>query len=164
GNRVNLWTPWLRGRAPADSNLISRKLEDAQLVVVAAPVYLAHAGIPVVLEDLKNHDCIQFVLPSSGRNIAWLFKQNGKEVDVLTRGGYSCSEDLLGGVTLARHGGGLFQTYRYFVEEDLKEGSLIELLADFGGRTRPFTLLYPHGRHLTSRVRTFVDFLLENRQ
>lgn len=153
----------IRGRTPADSSLIARKLEDAELVVVAAPAYLSRAGTPASLGDLKNHDCIQFELPSSGRKIPWLFRQNGKDVDVLTEGGYSCSEDILGGVTLARHGAGLFQTYRYFVAQELQDGSLIELLPAHGGRSRPFTLLYPHGRHLASRVRTFVDFLLKNR-
>lgn len=153
----------IRGRIPADSSLIARKLEDAELVVVAAPAYLVRAGMPESLDDLKNHDCIQFELPSSGRKIPWLFRQNGKDVEILTEGGYSCSEDLIGGVTLARHGAGLFQTYRYFVEQSLRDGSLIELLSAHGGRSRPFTLLYPHGRHLASRVRAFIDFLLENR-
>lgn len=153
----------IRGRAPADSNLIARKLEDAELVVIAAPAYLAQAGTPETPDDLKRHDCIQFELPSSGRKIPWLFRQHGKEVELPTHGSYCCSEDLLGGVTLASHGAGLFQTYRYFVAQQLQEGSLIELLPAYGGRTRPFTLLYPHGRHLASRVRAVIDFLLENR-
>lgn len=154
----------IRGRAPADSSLVARKLEDAELVVIAAPVYLTRAGTPASPDDLRHHDCIQFELPSSGRQIPWLFRQNGKDIEVPTRGGYSCSEDLLVGVTLARHGAGLFQTYRHFVDADLRAGSLIELLPAFGGRSRPFTLLYPHGRHLASRVRAFVDFLMENRE
>ncbi len=153
----------IRGRAPADSSLVARKLEDAELVVIAAPAYLARAGTPVSLDDLKRHDCIQFELPSSGRPIPWLFRQNGKDIELQTIGGYSCSEDLLAGVTLARHGAGLFQTYRHFVDAGLRTGSLIELLPAFGGRSRPFTLLYPHGRHLATRVRAFVDFLMENR-
>lgn len=53
------------------------------------------------------------------------------------------------------------QTYRFVVEEDLKAGTLVELLAQHGGTTRPFILLYPHARHLSLRVRTFVDYLLE---
>jgi DNA-binding transcriptional LysR family regulator len=68
---------------------------------------------------------------------------------------------VLAGVTLARHGAGLFQTYRFVVEQDLADGTLKELLAPYGGCSRPFILLYPHGRHLSSRVRSFVDFLME---
>ncbi|MNJ94601.1 HTH-type transcriptional regulator DmlR [compost metagenome] len=155
----------IRGRAPADSNLIARKLEDAELVLVAAPSYLKRAGKPKSLEDLQKHECIQFELPSTGRRIPWIFhpngKANGKAVDVVTSGGYSCAEDVLGIVTLARSGAGLVQTYRFIVEDDLRNGSLVELLPQFGGTSRPFILLYPHARHLSSRVRAFVDFLME---
>lgn len=62
---------------------------------------------------------------------------------------------------MARSGAGLVQTYRYIVEKDLKQGDLVELMPQFGGTSRPFILLYPHARHLSLRVRTFVDFLVK---
>jgi DNA-binding transcriptional LysR family regulator len=151
----------IRVRAPADSTLIVRHLEDAELVVVATPEYLARRGTPTTLEDLGQHECIQFDLPSSGRRIPWLFQDRGKEIEVAGDGGYVLSEDVLGGVTLARHGAGLFQTYRFIVEEDLREGRLITVLQAFGGRSRPFSLLYPHNRHVPLRVRSLIDFLLQ---
>jgi DNA-binding transcriptional LysR family regulator len=151
----------IRGRAPADSTLIARKLEDAELVLVAAPSYLKRAGAPSSLDDLHRHECIQFDLPSTGRKIPWPFRVDGKQVDVATSGGYTCSEDVLGIVTLARSGAGLVQTYRFIVERDLAEGGLVELLPQHGGTSRPFFLLYPHARHLSLRVRTFVNFLTE---
>jgi DNA-binding transcriptional LysR family regulator len=151
----------IRVRAPADSTLIARHLEDAELVVVASPDYLAARGTPAVLDDLDRHECIQFDLPSSGRRIPWLFRDQGKDVEIAGDGGYVLSEDVLGGVTLARHGAGLFQTYRFIVEDDLRDGRLVAVLPAFGGRSRPFSLLYPHGRHLPLRVRSFIDFLVQ---
>lgn len=151
----------IRGRTPRDSGLIARKLEDAELVVVASPAYLRKAGKPDTPDDLINHDCIQFELPSSGRNIPWQFMLEGEDVEMATRGGYGSSGDVLAGVTLARHGAGLFQTYRFVVEKDLADGTLKEVLKPYGGCSRPFILLYPHGRHLSSRVRSFVEFLME---
>jgi DNA-binding transcriptional LysR family regulator len=151
----------IRARTPSDSSMIARKLEDAALVVVAAPAYLKRAGIPQSLDALRDHTCIQFLLPSNGREIPWLFRKNGRDIEVRTDGGYRCAEDVLGGVTLARSGAGLFQTYRFIVEDDLRRGTLVEVLQPFAGRSRPFSLLYPHGRHVALRVRTFVDFLLE---
>jgi DNA-binding transcriptional LysR family regulator len=151
----------IRVRAPADSSLIVRHLEDAELVVVATPHYLARRGTPAALEDLGQHECIQFDLPSSGRRIPWLFQQQGKEIELAGEGGYVLSEDVLGGVTLARYGAGLFQTYRFIVEEDLREGRLVEVLQAFGGRSRPFSLLYPHNRYVPLRVRSFIDFLVQ---
>ncbi|MES3020452.1 MAG: LysR substrate-binding domain-containing protein [Pseudomonadota bacterium] len=150
----------IRGRDPADSSLIARKLEDAELVLVAAPAYLERAGSPASLEALKAHECIQFDLPSTGRKIAWPFHVDGKIVDVTTSGGYTCSEDVLGIVTLARSGAGIVQTYRFIVEQDLRTGALVELLPEHGGTSRPFILLYPHARHLSLRVRSFVEFLM----
>ncbi|MGX4728677.1 LysR substrate-binding domain-containing protein, partial [Pseudomonas corrugata] len=138
----------IRVRAQPDSSLIARLLEDARLVVVAAPDYLRKAGTPRALEDLDDHECIQFELPSSGRRISWLFNVDGKEREVFGQGNYCCSDDVLGGVTLARHGAGLFQTYRFIVEQELADGSLVEVLQPFSGRSRPFTLLYPHGRYM----------------
>ncbi|TFW19510.1 LysR family transcriptional regulator [Duganella callida] len=149
----------IRGRAPADSNLIARKLEDAELVLVAAPAYLQRAGTPKSLDDLASHECLQFDLPSTGKRIPWPFRQDGALVDVATEGGLCCSEDVLGIVTLARHGAGLVQTYRFIVARDLADGTLVELLPQHGGTSRPFFLLYPHARHLSLRVRTFVDFI-----
>jgi DNA-binding transcriptional LysR family regulator len=151
----------IRVRNPADSSLIARKLEDAELVLVASPAYLKRASRPASLADLQKHECIQFDLPSTVRKIPWLFRVNGKEVDVATTGGYTCAEDVLSIVTLARAGAGLAQAYRFIVEPDLVEGALVELLPEHGGTSRPFFLLYPHARHLSLRVRTFVDFLSE---
>ncbi|WP_248800124.1 LysR family transcriptional regulator [Pseudomonas sp. MWU13-2105] len=155
----------IRVRVLPDSGLIARHLEDAALVVIATPQYLQRAGTPQTLEDLQQHECIQFELPSSGRRIAWLFKDaEDKERELLAESSYCCSDDVLGGVTLAKHGAGLFQTYRFIVEKELAEGSLVEVLKPFAGRSRPFSLLYPHGRHVPLRLKAFVDFLLEYRQ
>jgi DNA-binding transcriptional LysR family regulator len=151
----------IRARAPADSTFIARKLEDAELVVVAAPGYLSRAGIPESVAALAQHDCINFVLPSSGRPVPWLFREKGKTIEVATTGNYCLYEDVLSGVTLARSGGGLFQAYRFTVEEDLRRKTLVEVLSAQGGCSRPFSVIYPHGRHLSLKVRTFVDFLLE---
>jgi DNA-binding transcriptional LysR family regulator len=57
----------IRGRQFADSNLIARQLEQAELIVVASPEYLKQFGTPQSLEDLQHHQCIQFVLPVRGK-------------------------------------------------------------------------------------------------
>ena len=154
----------IRFRAQPDSTMVARHLEDAQLVVIASPAYLRRAGRPRTLTDLAQHECIQFTLPSSGRQIPWLFQEDGHEKELLLSGYYNCAEDVLAGVTLARAGAGLFQTYRFVAERDLAEGLLVEVLPAFAGRSRPVSLIYPHGRLLPSRVRAFVDFMLEHSQ
>ena len=151
----------IRFRAQPDSTMVARHLEDAALVVVASPTYLGRAGVPQKLADLERHECIQFVVPSSGRRAAWLFSENGHDKKISSVGNYSCAEDVLAGVTLAKAGAGLFQTYRFIVENELADGTLVEVLQAFGGRSRPVNLVYPHGRLLPSRVRAFIGFLIE---
>jgi len=154
----------IRVRAQRDSTTVARLLEDALLVVVASPAYLERHGTPKHLSDLERHECIQFELPSSGRAIGWLFNDAGDKREIFLPGNYTCSHDVLGGVTLAKSGAGLFQSYRFVVEKELADGTLVEVLQNFAGRSRPFSLLYPHGRLLPSRVRVFVDFLMEQTQ
>lgn len=150
----------VRARTPPDSGLIARKLEDADLVLVASPKYLLRHGTPASLDALQQHDCIQFLLPSSGQTMPWLLRQQEREIELLTKGGLRCSDDILGPVTLARSGAGLLQTYRFIVEQDLLQGTLKEVLRQFGGASRPFSLLYPSNRHMPQRVRVLIDFLL----
>lgn len=149
----------IRARVQQDSGLVARKLMDGEMVVVATPAYLKRAGRPKTLEDLSRHECVQFVLPSTGQKIPWILMRDGAEVDVATEGGITLSEDVLGVATLARSGAGLVQTYRFVVEEDLQRGTLVEVLQKFAGRSRPFSVIYPATRHMPLRVRVFIDFL-----
>ena len=150
----------VRARALPDSGLVARALEDASLVVVATPAYLRRHRTPKTLTDLAAHDCIRFLLPSTGQPVDWLFQEDGVDLQLPVDGGLVCAQDLLAAVTLARHGGGLLQTYRFLVEEDLARGTLKEVLARYAGRSRPISLVYPAQRHMPLRVRVLIDFLL----
>lgn len=149
----------IRLGTPKDSRLVARKLEDASMGVFAAPDYLRQRGEPQNLDELREHDCIQFVLPSTGRAMPWLFKQDGHDLDYSADSRMRCSGDVLGCVTYAKSGGGLFQTYHFIVKEEQRQGSLVEVLQDFRGRSRPFSILYPQNRHLSVKVRAFVEFI-----
>ncbi|MDH0303626.1 MULTISPECIES: LysR family transcriptional regulator [unclassified Pseudomonas] len=150
----------IRGRAPADSRLVARRLEQAELVVVGTPGYLARSGTPGTLDDLAGHQCIQFEMPSTGRRAPWSFRRDGELVELDTQGAFTCQGDFLATTTLALHGGGLMQAYRFTVQDALDSGELVEVLAEHGGTSRPFMLIYPQARHMPSRVRAFIDFLL----
>lgn len=145
---------------PRDSRLVARKLEDATLGVFAAPAYLARRGTPRTLAELAQHDCIQFLRPSTGRPMPWLFREDGQDVEYAFQSRQRVLEDVLGCVDWARGGGGVFQTYHYIADEAVRRGELVELLQAHGGRSRAFSVLYPQNRHLSARVRTFVDFLV----
>ncbi|MED5622349.1 LysR family transcriptional regulator [Ideonella sp. BN130291] len=150
----------IRGRAPPDSGLVARKLEDAPLVVVASPSYLRRKGTPRSIDDLQGHDCIHFALPSTGQTVPWLFKVGSDTVERTFPGSMLCQEDILALGSLALGGAGLVQTYQFIVDSDIRAGRLKPVLRRFEGASRPFSLLYPANRFLPQRVRVLVDFLV----
>jgi DNA-binding transcriptional LysR family regulator len=143
-----------------DSRLVAYKLEDTPLGVYGAPAYLAQKGTPQSLDDLAAHDCIQYVSPNTGRPLQWLFRdEQGEEIELPIRSRMRVLNDALGCVAWVNAGGGLYQTYRFAAATALARGDLVEVLQARGGRTRPFSILYPQNRHLSAKVRAFVDFL-----
>lgn len=150
----------IRAGKPTDSRLVARKLVDATFGIFAAPKYLARRGTPQTPAQLLDHDCIEFVMPSTGRGLPWLFRQDGQDTEVTVQSRVSMQGDLLGCLSYAVGGGGLLQAYHFVAQRHVENGSLVEVLQDYGGRSRPFSILYPHNRHLSAKVRAFVGFLL----
>lgn len=130
-----------------DSGLVGRKLEDAPLCLVASPAYLERAGSPTSRDALNDHQCLTFLLPSTGRITPWLLRENGVEVDWLPKSRIQVTDDVLGVVSLAEQGLGICQTFEFIAREHLERGSLMEVLPELRGRSRPFSVLYaPHQR------------------
>jgi DNA-binding transcriptional LysR family regulator len=145
---------------PQDSRLVAFKLEDAMLGVFGTPSYLAKKGTPRGIDDLTEHDCIQYISPNTGRPLQWLFTdEQGTLIEKQITSRMRVLNDALGAVAWVNAGGGLYQTYRFAVGDALRRGDLVEVLQEYSGRSRPFSILYPQNRHLSARVRAFVEFL-----
>ena len=152
----------IRLGALPDSGLVARKLEDAALCLVAAPHYLQRAGTPQTIEDLAEHRCLPFVMPSTGRCAPWLFRRNGRDVDWMASGLVRIFDDVLGVVSLAENGLGICQTYDFIVRDRIEQGRLVEVLADARGRSRPFSIIFAPHRRLSPATRAFIDFLAKH--
>ncbi|EXB25676.1 bacterial regulatory helix-turn-helix, lysR family protein [Acinetobacter baumannii 1437282] len=150
----------IRGNHLPDSNLIARKLEDAELCIVATPEYLKKYGEPFSIEDLKNHECIQFEMPSTGKLAPWTLLRGGRAIFVETQGSVTCKDDFLSTLTLAKAGFGLMQVYRFTVEPELKAGTLVEVLSCCGRATRPFFLMYANADYQPLKLKVFQEFML----
>ena len=144
------------GRLP-DSTLVARKLEEAPLRLVAAPDYLRRAGTPQSLEELAQHACITFVMPSSGRTAPWVFRDGEADIDWTPSAGIEVSDDVLGVVSLAAQGMGVCQSYDFIVRERIERGELVELLPNLVGRTRAFSVIYAPHRGLSGAARALID-------
>jgi DNA-binding transcriptional LysR family regulator len=141
---------------PADSTLIARPLASARLMVCGAPAYLESHGVPETLEDLADHSCLIYTqwVPRG----AWRFKNRHGEFSVPVSGSFQATTgDALR--IAAIHGCGLVQLATYVVGPDLKAGTLRAVLGTYEPDPLPIHALYPHRRHLSATVRTFVEFL-----
>lgn len=150
----------IRLGALPDSGLVGRKLEDAPLCLVASPAYLERAGTPTNLKALNGHQCLTFLLPSTGRVTPWLLREDGKEVDRRPQGRVQVTDDVLGVVSLAKQGLGICQTFEFIAREHLERGSLVEVLPELRGRSRPFSVLYAPHRRRSAVSRALVDYLI----
>lgn len=150
----------IRLGTPQDSRLVAYTLEDAPLGVFCTPEYLKKKGTPLSIIDLEEHDCIQYISPNTGRPMQWLFTdERGSEIEQPVKSRMRIQNDALGCIAWVIAGGGIFQTYRFAAAEASKRGELVEILRKYGGRSRRFSILYPQNRHLSARVRAFVEFL-----
>jgi DNA-binding transcriptional LysR family regulator len=150
----------IRLGALPDSGLVARKLEDATLCLVASPDYLQRAGTPRQVDDLRQHVCVPFVMPSSGRIAPWLFRDESQDIDWLPDSRIEVSDDVLGVVSLAMQGIGICQTYDFIVQDRLQSGQLVEVLPQLRGRSRPFSVLYAPHRRMSAASRALIESLV----
>lgn len=145
---------------PKDSRLIARQLERAQLGVYASAAYLKQRGTPKKISDLEKHDCIQFLMPSSGKSLPWIFHENNEEVLFDYQSSIRITGDVLGCMTYAAAGGGLFQTYD-FIAAQKQYGDMVEVLKPFKGGHRIFSVVYHQNKMISAKVRAFIDLLIK---
>jgi len=149
----------IRIGGPGSENLVARKLGETRVVPCASPAYLAARGAPKVPEDLEAHNCFtyEYVTP---RNV-WKFRDaSGNERAVRVSGNlHSNNGDLL--AEAAARGAGVVFEPAFIVGPDVRAGRLVPLLQDFEPAPIPIYAVYPSRKHLSAKVRLFVDYLLE---
>lgn len=143
-----------------DSRLIMRRLATARLVVCATPDYLKRYGEPKTPEDLKHHNCVSFVSSRTGRTAEWSFQRDRQEFNLLVDGDFRLnhSEAML---DVAISGAGLVQVFNYIAGMAITRGELKPVLEDYAAPGSAIAVVYPQKRHLSAKVRAFVDFMNE---
>lgn len=150
----------IRGGVPRDSSLVARRLAVLQRVTCASPAYLARFGAPQSPSELTSHQAVKFFNPSADRDYPFEFIVDG-ETREYHPGGWLSVNYTESFVVAALQDCGLIQLPRYRVESELRYGQLVEVLADWPSPAKPLNALYPHRRHLSPRVRIFLDWLSE---
>jgi LysR family transcriptional regulator, regulator for bpeEF and oprC len=142
-----------------DSSLIARRLTHSQFRLVGAPAYLAKNGRPRSLDDLARHNCIGFAAQATGRMRPWRFRQKGVETSTTPAGDMSFS-DAGALAAAARAGYGLAQMRDYYTDDAIAAGDLVPVLEKLKPNPDPISLVYPQSRHLSPKVRVFIDFMV----
>ena len=140
-----------------DSSLVARRLAPCRHAIVAAPAYLEKHGVPRTPDDLQDHNIIAYQYQESATD--WHFLAQDKEqITVPVSGSIQMNnslalrEALLGGI-------GITRTPTFVVGEDIAAGKLVSLLPNYQTLEVSIYLVYPQRRHLSPKVRTFVDFV-----
>jgi DNA-binding transcriptional LysR family regulator len=140
-----------------DSSLIARRIAPCLVVACAAPDYLKSHGAPRLPADLAAHNCLGYSYAAL-RN-EWRFSGPDGTESVRVAGRLNANNgDVL---RLAALGGeGIILQPSFLVADDLAAGRLVPILPGYVPDELAIHAVYPHSRHLSVKVRSFVDFLV----
>jgi DNA-binding transcriptional LysR family regulator len=142
---------------PTDGSVVARSLLTSRRVACASPDYIARFGMPERPDDLSKHNCICLV---RGRYIFdhWVFQEAGRRREVQVNGKLLCnSAEVTYGWALAGHG--ITLKVLWDIEDDLKSGRLVEILAPYACDEIKLYVTYATRSYLPLRLRVFIDFM-----
>ncbi|CEF57194.1 LysR family transcriptional regulator [Acetobacter ghanensis] len=143
-----------------DSGLIARRMGQMTLLNVASPEYLARHGVPRIPADLvqDGHLAVRYMSPANGRVEAWEWEADG-QLHTLDLPGPVTVNSSETQIACCLAGLGLIQVPQYDVRALVESGRLCAVLPQWCAPAMPVTLLYPHRRHLSSRLQAFAGWL-----
>lgn len=145
-----------------DSSLVARRLCACRHAIVAAPAYLQDAGTPRVPRDLVKHRILTYAYQES--SVEWHFRRHHTAGQGGTEEKVALDRDTQINNSLAlresvRAGLGIARMPTFIVGNDIKAGTLIALMPEFETLELSVYLLYPERRHLSPKVRAFIEFM-----
>lgn len=150
----------LRVGVLAASSLVARPLGFVELINCASPAYLARHGTPHGPQDLSIHEVVDYVSPSSGRVAPWEWVADGHTHTALPQSRASANNAETY-IACALAGLGLIQIPAFDVQQHLSAGELVSLMPEARAAPMPVHLVYPHRKHLSRRLQTFMTWIEE---
>ncbi|MEI8609770.1 LysR family transcriptional regulator [Enterovibrio sp. Hal110] len=142
-----------------DSSLISRKIHSSHAVTIASPAYLEKHGFPTHPRELVNHKVISYSnIPSYN---TWRYKyHDGSAIDVELESFVVSNSSQLE-LLLCLSGEGITRMPLFNLNGEIDSGELVELFTDFPRTNIDVFIVYPSRKHMSSKVRCFIDFLID---
>jgi LysR family transcriptional regulator for bpeEF and oprC len=150
----------VRGGVLGDSTLIARRIAVINFVTAAAPSYLERFGTPTHPHELANHRCVNYFSAKTGKIYDWDFTRDGERIQVPMPGVVALNDSnayVVAGVS----GLGIIQMTDYLLDKYVADGSLVRILPDWITDPIPVHVVYPQNRHLSAKVRVFVEWVSE---
>jgi DNA-binding transcriptional LysR family regulator len=142
----------------ASSSLIARRLLGIPRVFCASPEYIKRRGVPEHPKDLKNHDCLTYGFLATGTQWKLTGPDGEHSMPVPWRLCANNAEVLQQAVLKGR---GIALLPTFIAGYALKSGMLVAVLEEYHAPEIALYAIYPPTRHLSFKVRLFIDFLLE---
>jgi len=142
-----------------ESSHIARKLAPVHTILCASPDYLKRQGHPKSPKDLKAHDILQY---TSRSGAPWILTgPDGQKQPIRLAAKMSANNgDFLKDAALSGHG--IVRLPTFLAYQDLENGKLVRVMKDHTLPTLNAYAVYPQTRHLSCRVRAFIDFLSDH--
>jgi LysR family transcriptional regulator for bpeEF and oprC len=150
----------IRGGALPDSGLIARRIGVLHFLTCASPAYLAEHGRPAHPNDLLEHRCVNYFSSKTGKIFDWDFSRGDEQIQIAVP---SCLavNDSTAYIRAGLAGLGVMQMASYTIEPHIESGKLELLLEDWGSTPMPVNVVYPQNRHLSAKVRVFVEWVAD---
>ncbi|PCJ86279.1 MAG: LysR family transcriptional regulator [Thiotrichaceae bacterium] len=142
-----------------DSSLIARKLAKISMVLCASPGYIEQYGAPTVPEELLNHPCFTYSYLDNPGHWSFFDKKNVKQTIKVSKFMQANNGTFLSEAAIA--GLGIVRQPTFIAYKAIARGELIPILQDYSVAKVNAYAIYPPTRHLSQRVRCFIDFLVE---
>jgi LysR family transcriptional regulator for bpeEF and oprC len=142
----------------ADSSYVARSVGFLYFATCAAPAYLAKHGRPAHPQDLAQHRCVNHFSPHTGGVFEWLYRR-GSERFQARLPGHIALDDENSYVAAAEAGLGIAQIPAFIVKDAMERGTLELLLGDWFPEPAPLHIVYPQHRHVSGKLRIFVDWV-----
>jgi DNA-binding transcriptional LysR family regulator len=148
----------IRGGALSDSTLIAKRLCELDYVLCAAPSYAERHGLPETIADLQEHHrALGYFSASTGSAFPLRFQVDGGRVEIRPRLMMSVNESTAHMTSLLA-GLGIGQTFEFVARPHLRDGRLLEFLADLQPAPHPLHLVYPASRTPSAKLRAFANW------
>ena len=151
----------IRGGEITDQSLVARRIGEFYLMSCASPAYLKRHGVPVHPRELeRTHKLIRYFSPRDGKLYNVTLHKDGDMVEVTGQHQLAVN-DSNAGVAAALAGLGVLQTLTFLVQHHISSGALEPLFGGWCSEPKPIHVVYPPNRHLSNKVRVFVDWIAE---